>query len=54
MMDKICMWIAWRLPKKLVYWAQIRVTCYATQGKYSSQVVPDLTVVDALERWEGR
>ena len=50
-MDKIYMWIAWKLPRRLVYWAQIRVTCYATQEKYSSQIVPDLTAMDASRRW---
>lgn len=45
-------WVAWRLPKKLVYWAVIRLMAYATQGDYSGQVVPELTAMDALQRWE--
>jgi len=52
MTDKICMWVAWNMPKKLAYWASIRVMSYATVGKYSSQIVPDLTATDALKRWE--
>ena len=51
-MTKLWMWLAWKLPKTLAYWATIRVAAYGTTGKYSSQVVPDLTVVDALKRWE--
>jgi hypothetical protein len=40
-----------RLPRKLAYWAAIRVVVHATTGRYSSQVVPELTVLDALKRW---
>jgi len=51
MLEKICIWIAWRLPKQIVYWCAIRVGANATQGKYSNQVVPDLAMMDALKRW---
>jgi len=50
--EKIWMWIAFRLPKPLVMWASIRMIAHATQGEYSSQVVPELTAMDALKRWE--
>ena len=43
--------IAWILPKSLVYWVSIRLIVNATQGKYSNQVVPELTAMDALQRW---
>jgi hypothetical protein len=39
------------LPRKLVYWAAIRLMTNATTGKYSNQVVPELTCLDALKRW---
>jgi hypothetical protein len=45
------MFIAWHLPKSLVAWCAIRVGAHATQGQYSSQVVPDLKFMDALQRW---
>jgi hypothetical protein len=51
---KFWSWLAWRLPKRLVYWAAIRLIANATQGKYSNQVVPELKILDALERWEGK
>lgn len=44
----------WRLPRRLVYWCAIRVAANATTGPYSSQIVPDLTAMDALKRWEPR
>ena len=50
--EKFWMWLAWRLPKQLVYWASIRLMAHATVGPYSSQIVPELTAADALKRWE--
>ena len=49
--DKIARAVVWRLPRRLVYWSAIRVAASATTGRYSDQIVPDLTVVDALDRW---
>ncbi len=45
-------WIAWQLPRKLVYWCAIRAASYATVGKYSDQIVPELTAFQMIERWE--
>ena len=44
--------IVWRLPRQVVYWAAIRVIAHATQGPYSSQNVPELRAMDALQRWD--
>lgn len=52
MIEKLAKWIAWSLPKTIVYWAAIRLGCNATQGQYSNQEVPALNFVDALERWK--
>ena len=46
------LWLAWRLPRKLVYWCAVRVGAHATQGDYSDTVVPELLVMEALERWD--
>lgn len=45
-------WLADRLPKKVVYYAAIRLIRNATTGKFQNQVVPELTAMDALKRWE--
>ena len=50
--DKLPMWIAFKLPQRLVMWCAIRVGGHATTGKYGNQVVPELYFVDALERWD--
>lgn len=52
-MNRFWMWLAWKAPKRLIYWASIRLMVYATTGKHSYQIVPELTAVDALRRWEG-
>lgn len=52
MREKILIWVAWHLPRKLVMWCAIRVGANATQGAYSNQEVPELKFMDALKRWE--
>lgn len=52
MIDRIAHWFAYRIPRRVVYWCAIRLMVHATVGRYSSQVVPDLTAGDALEMWE--
>lgn len=44
--------IVWRLPRRIVYWAYIRVAAHATTGVYGNTVVPELTMMDALKRWD--
>lgn len=53
MKEKIIIKIAWAMPRIIVYWCAIRLMTHATGGKYSKTVVPDLTVVEALKRWEA-
>ena len=44
--------VAWKLPDRVVYHAAIRLTAYATVGRYSTTVVPELSAMDAVGRWE--
>lgn len=53
MRELIARWIAWHLPRAVVAWATVRVAVHGTTGAYSSQIVPELTVVDALRRWDS-
>ena len=52
MTEKIWIWIAWHLPRPLVYWCAIRLNAHATAGEYGHQLVPELLVMDALKRWD--
>jgi len=53
-MEKIIIWLAWKMPRKLAYWCAVRVMANATVGQYSSQVVPELLALDGLKRWEEK
>ena len=49
MKEKVVMWIAWHLPRKLVYWCAIRVIADATVE--SSTPAPEFLAMDALKVW---
>ena len=51
MKERITRWVAWHLPRDIVYWAAIRLLVNATTGLYSSTLVPQLSAMDALTRW---
>ncbi len=44
--------LAWFIPRKLVYFAVIRLWANATQGQWSHVAAPDVTVSEAIERWQ--
>ena len=49
--DWIAVAVARRLPDRVKYWAAIDVCAFATTGRYSSTVVPEVRAVEVLERW---
>jgi hypothetical protein len=50
--EKAVMWVAWHLPRTLVMWCYMRVATHATTGRYGGTVVPELTMMDAIKRWD--
>jgi len=52
MIDKFYYWLAWALPRRVVYYAFIRVAAHASVGKFGSVIVSELTCFQAMERWE--
>ncbi len=52
LLDKIYMFLAWHMPKRLIMWCAMRIGANATQGKYDTQIVPDLKFMDAIDRWK--
>jgi hypothetical protein len=50
--EKLMIWLAWRLPRKLVMWCAYRVGAHATTGKFGDTFVPELTFMDAMQRWD--
>ena len=53
MSEKIWIWLAWKLPRSLVYWAAIRLGAHATQNQWENESPPDLLMMDALKRWKA-
>lgn len=53
MRERLCIWIAWKLPRQLVYWCVIRVWAATTSGKYGSVEAPAARMNECLNRWEG-
>ena len=51
--EKVGRFVAWRVPRSVAMWCFIRVAAHATTGKYSDSVVRDLTVIEALDRWDN-
>jgi hypothetical protein len=45
-------WLAHRMPARLRYFAAIDVGAYASTGKYGDTIVPELTLMDAIQRFE--
>jgi hypothetical protein len=49
--DKIFMWLAHKMPVRLVYWCAVRLQAYATTGKYRKTVVTELLAIEAGNRF---
>ena len=52
MREKFFFWLAWKLPRRLVYWCAIRLIARATTGDWGHTIVPELTAMGALRRWD--
>ena len=52
LLEKFLWWIAYKLPRKLVYLCAIRVWSYATTGKYGNTEATAITFVDGIKRWD--
>ena len=44
-------WIVNKLPKRLIYFCFLHVMSYATTGKYGNTIVPELSGMDAIQRY---
>ena len=44
-------WLVSILPKSLVYFSFMHVMAHATTGKYGNTIVPELTGMDAIDRY---
>ena len=51
-LEFLCRFIADRLPKKVVYYATIRLMAYGTGMKYPNTNVATVRAMTLLKRWE--
>lgn len=49
--ENATIWLARRLPKKLKMRVYFDILAHATTGKYGKTVVPDITAMDAVDRY---
>jgi len=51
-LDKLKWWLADKLPNTIKMRVFMLIVGRATTGKYSNTIVPDLTAMEAIKRWE--
>ncbi len=51
-MDKFYEWLAYKLPKRLVYFCGIRLMVHGTGRTYSTTTVSSVRAITLLRRWE--
>ncbi len=51
-MVKLHYWIVDRLPRWIIYWCAMRLWVAGTTGSYSHTIAPELTLDEAIRRWE--
>ncbi len=51
-MNTFYRWLAYKLPKKLVYWCAIRLWVNGTGDKYLTTHASRVRVITVLKRWE--
>ena len=49
--EKFFQSLAHNLPKRIIYFASIKLIAETTSGEWSNTVVPELTAMDAIQRY---
>jgi len=52
--DRFCFSIAWKLPKRMNYWAAVRLFSSSTGCPYEGEDVTKVTCIQAMKRWSDR
>lgn len=50
--ERVLLWFVSKLPRTLCSRVATRVIAHGTTGQWSNQIVPELTAMDALQRWD--
>lgn len=50
--ERFVIWLAWKLPRRLAYWAYVRVATHGTNEPPWSHINPgEQLVIQPMERW---
>lgn len=49
--EKMVIWLAHHLPKQLKMRVYFDILAHATTGKYGKTIVPEITAMDAIDRY---
>ena len=52
LLERFTIWLAWRLPRRLAYWAAIRVNSHATVTAFKHRTPDKVSIMDALKAWQ--
>jgi len=52
--ERFLVWLAWKLPNRLCYWAYMRVHAHATCTDYRDKHPDEVTWSQAAVSWERR
>ena len=51
MVERLFIWLSWKMPRRLVYWCAVRLGAESTV--LSNEEVPSIRMMDALRRWNA-
>ena len=50
MKEKFIIWLVWKLPKRIIYWATVRLFAYAS-SIYTKADSDEIPYLDAVKVW---
>lgn len=50
--EKVGVFVAWHLPRFIVYWCAIRLFAHGTAGRWGNTDPGKMDCMEALKRWE--
>ena len=50
--ERLKVWVAWKLPRWLVHWCVIRLMAHATTQVYPDRTPDSITIWEYLKAWD--
>lgn len=51
MLNQFYDWLAWKLPRRLVFYSAIRMGTQASTGTYKYKPYPEITFFEVIKDW---